>query len=44
MAIVVPVSLAWGYVCWRRGLAVAVRWLEPRHPEFLDSLSPRRTG
>ena len=44
MAIVVPVSLAWGYLCWRRGLAVAVRWLEPRHPEFLDSLSPRRTG
>jgi uncharacterized membrane protein YdbT with pleckstrin-like domain len=44
MVVVVVLALGWGYLCWRTGLAYAVRWLEPRQPEFLDALSPRRTG
>lgn len=44
MAMVVVLVLAWGYLCWRSGLAYAVRWLEPRQAEFLEALSIRRTG
>lgn len=44
MAMMVLLALAWGYCCWRSGLAYAVRWLEPRQAEFLEALSTRRTG
>lgn len=44
MAVVVAVALGWGYLCWRSGLAYAVRWLEPRQTELLEALSPRRAG
>lgn len=39
MVVVVPLVLAWGYACWRSGLAYAVRWIEPRQSEFLEILS-----
>lgn len=44
LALVVPLVLAWGFLCWRMGLAHAVRWLAPRQTELLTTLSPRRTG
>lgn len=39
LVLVALLALAWGALCWRIGLASAVRWLEPRQPEFLDALS-----
>ncbi len=42
LVLVVPLVLAWGYLCWRTGLGHALSWLTPRQPEFLDALSRRR--
>lgn len=44
LVLVVPLVLAWGYLCWRTGLRHAVSWLTPRQPELLDALSPRRAS
>jgi ABC-2 type transport system permease protein len=44
LALTTPLALAYGWLCWRTGLARAVAWLSPRQPEFLDALSPRRAG
>ena len=39
---VVVLGPLYGYLVWRRGIAVAARWVQPRQAELLDAVSPRR--
>ncbi len=38
------VTVAYGYVLWRAGLAMAARRAEGRLPELLEAISPKRAG
>jgi ABC-2 type transport system permease protein len=42
LAAVVLVGPLYGYLVWRAGIARAARFVQPRQPELLDAVSPRR--
>jgi ABC-2 type transport system permease protein len=42
LAAVAVLGPLYGYLTWRRGIAIAARWVQPRQAELLDAVSPRR--
>jgi hypothetical protein len=44
LAILCPLSVAYGYVLWRLGVQLGAEWLRAHQPELLAALSPRRAS
>ncbi len=44
LVLVVPFSLAYGFILYRIGLGIATDWLRGHEAELLEAIGPRQTA